>query len=68
MREELLTGRARVRVSMASRGEVLLGREPSVNLDTEPREGKVARADPVCGKFLLSLGPCFLLCKQIGLH
>lgn len=48
MREELLTGRARVRVFMASRGEVLLGREPSVNLDTEPREGKVARADPVC--------------------
>lgn len=46
LREELLTGR--VRVSMASRGEVLLGREPSVNLNTEPGEGKVARADPVC--------------------
>lgn len=69
MREELLPVRARVRVSTASRGEALLGRKPSVNLDTEPGEGRGARADPVCGKFLFSLGPCFLLCKQmIGLH
>lgn len=67
MREELPV-RARVRVSTASRGEALLGTESSVNLDTELGEGRGARADPVCGKFSFSLGPCFLLCKRIGLH
>lgn len=60
--------RGRVRVSRASRGEAVLGWEPTVNLDTGPGEGRGARAGPVCGKFLVSLGPCFLLCNRVGLH